>query len=314
MNKELSKVSLLEVNNLSVAFIQYDGGLKQKHLKVVNNLDLQINSGELVAVVGSSGSGKSILAHAILGILPNNALVGGTIKFNQLLLTEKMQEKLRGKDIALVPQSVNYLDPLMKVAAQVRSAVNGKDPITSQKNIFKRYQLGEEVENRYPFQLSGGMARRILVSTAMVSGAKLVIADEPTPGLDPTVMKETLQYFRELADNGCGVLMITHDIQAALQIADKIAVFYAGTTVEVAATSDFCGDGDLLRHPYSRALWNALPQNGFVPIKGSQPLPNALPSGCLFEPRCQMATEECCNTRPEFRELRNGMVRCIHAS
>lgn len=166
----------------------------------------------------------------------------------------------------------------------------------------------------YPFQLSGGMARRTLLSTAMVSGAKVIIADEPTPGLDPDVIKEALNNFREVADNGCAVMLITHDIESALNIADKIAVFYAGTTVEVAPVENFKGHGEEIRHPYSKALWRALPQNDFIPIPGSQPHPSSLPAGCLFAPRCVMATTECRQVQPEMRKLRGGMVRCIHAT
>ena len=307
-------MALLEVNQLSVSFVQYKEGLVQDTLTVIRDLHVAVNSGEIVAVVGSSGSGKSLLAHAILGILPGNAKMSGEVLFDGEPLCQLRKEKLRGKEISLIPQSVNYLDPLMKVSKQVRTAVNEKDPILAQKEIFRRYQLKEDVESKYPFQLSGGMARRILVSTAMVSGARLVIADEPTPGLDPIVIKEALQDFRLLANNGCGVLMITHDIEAALTIADKIAVFYAGTTVEVAPVTDFIKKGELLRHPYSKALWNALPQNGFVPISGSQPLANNLPAGCLFEPRCDKATNECKAAKPDLKEIRNGVVRCIHAS
>jgi peptide/nickel transport system ATP-binding protein len=307
-------VPLLEVHDLSVSFLQYRNGLRHNELNVIRNLNVTVDNGEILAVLGSSGSGKSLLAHAILGILPNNAKMSGTIKFEGVHLNSEKQKRIRGKEIALIPQSVNYLDPLMKIATQIRTAVNSNDPIRAQRSVFERYHLGKEVEKKYPFQLSGGMARRVLVSTAMVSGAKLVVADEPTPGLDPIVIKEALQYFRELADSGCGVLMITHDIEAALSIADKVAVFYAGTTVEIASVTDFKNGGELLRHPYSKALWNALPQNGFQPIPGSQPLANSLLPGCLFAPRCAFATTECSKSQPEARELRQGIVRCIHAS
>lgn len=307
-------MSLLEVNDLSVSFTQYKQGLHQEQLQVIRSLHIKVQSGEIVAVVGSSGSGKSLLAHAVLGILPSNAQVRGEMLFENEPLTLKKQEQIRGKEISLIPQSVNFLDPLMKVKTQVRTAANGKAPIEAQREVFRRYQLKQDVEELYPFQLSGGMARRILVSTAMVSGAKLVIADEPTPGLDSKVMKEALTYFRELAQQGCGVLLITHDIDAALTIADKIAVFYAGTTVEIANATDFKNNGEFLRHPYSKALWNALPQNGFTPIQGSQPMPDRLPSGCLFEPRCSFASSQCSVNLPEPKEIRDGMVRCIHAS
>ena len=313
-SREAPKEVLLEVEDLSVSFRQYDGGLKQRELRVISSLNATIKAGEILAIVGSSGSGKSLLAHAILGILPQNATVSGSIKYMGRKLEPEDHEALRGEEIVLVPQSVNFLDPLMKVGKQVRTAVKKENPISAQREVFKRYQLKPEVEEMYPFELSGGMARRILVSTAIVSGARLVIADEPTPGLDPSILEETLFFFRKLADDGCGVILITHDVETALKVADNIAVFYAGTTVEVAPVEDFSGDGKALRHPYSRALWSALPQNDFTPIEGAQPLPNNLPPGCFFEPRCSIATCECSEKQPEARQLREGMVRCIYAS
>lgn len=317
--EKLSQVSkqvqpILEVQDLAVSFSQYTEGLRQKELKVITSLNLTIHPGEVLAVVGSSGSGKSLLAHGILGILPSNATVTGTISYKGQSLTPKSQAALRGKEIALVPQSVNYLDPLMKVGKQVRTAVKGGDAIQAQREVFTRYQLHSQVEDLFPFQLSGGMARRVLVSTAVVSGAELIIADEPTPGLDAAAVKEALSCFRELADKGAAVMLITHDIETALSIADRIAVFYAGTTVEIAPAKDFKGKGEALRHPYTKALWRALPQNDFQPIPGFQPLPSALPAGCLFEPRCQHASPQCATVQPESRIVRNGMVRCNYAT
>lgn len=305
---------LLEVDHLSVAFTQYAKGFKQDTSNVMNHLSLSIDQGEIVAVVGSSGSGKSLLAHAILGILPANAKVSGSIKYNGTELTPRRQAELRGKELALVPQSVTYLDPLMKVGVQVRTSARQLDAMTAQRNVFEKFKLKAGVEKLYPFQLSGGMTRRVLVSTAILSEASLIIADEPTPGLDQAVMKEALSSFRQLADNGSAVMLITHDLDAALQIADKIAVFYAGTTVETAPVKDFTGTGERLRHPYTKALWRALPQNEFLPIPGSQPQTNELPQGCLFEPRCRVATEACSKQIPEVRDLRGGVVRCIHAT
>jgi len=307
-------MSILEVENLSVSFKQYTDGFKEINHKVISSLNVTLEAGEILAIVGASGSGKSLLAHAILGILPSNANVSGIIKYEGEELTPTRQTALRGKEIALVPQSVNFLDPLMRVGSQVRTAVKNGDAVSAQRKVFERYRLGKEVEGMYPFQLSGGMARRTLLSTAMVSDAKVIIADEPTPGLDPIVIKEALDNFREFADNGCAVMLITHDIESALQIADKIAVFYAGTTVEIAPVEDFVGKGEAIRHPYTKALWRALPQNEFIPIPGSQPHPSSLPPGCLFAPRCEMATAECQQAPPEMRELRDGMVRCIHAT
>ncbi|MBP1155895.1 MULTISPECIES: ABC transporter ATP-binding protein [unclassified Paenibacillus] len=306
---------LLEVNDLSISFLQYIQGFRQSKLSVVHGLNVTVNAGEIVALVGSSGAGKSLLAHAILGILPDNAEISGKIRYEGEELTSARQAALRGREIALVPQSVNYLDPLMRVGAQVRTKRGDtKDAVKQQRNVFERYGLSPKVEQMYPFELSGGMARRVLVSTAAVSGARLVIADEPTPGLDAAIVREALGFFKELADQGCGVLFITHDVEAALQIAHKVAIIYAGTTVETARPEDFCGSGEWLRHPYSKALWRALPQNGFVSFPGSQPHPNELPPGCRFAPRCQMATAECMHSLPDMRELNGGLVRCIHAT
>jgi peptide/nickel transport system ATP-binding protein len=185
--------------------------------------------------------------------------------------------------------------------------------LAKQQHAFNRYHLAPTTAGLYPFQVSGGMARRVLMATATVTGAKLLVADEPTPGLHPTVVAETLGHLRELADSGLGVMLITHELEAALSVADRVAVFYAGATVEVANAADFRGDGAALRHPYTRALWNALPQHGFTPMPGAQPIPDNLPTGCLFEPRCPLATAACREARPVARFIRGGSVRCIHA-
>jgi peptide/nickel transport system ATP-binding protein len=148
----------------------------------------------------------------------------------------------------------------------------------------------------------------------VVNNAELIIADEPTPGLHPEIVQETLGHLREIADAGSAVVLITHDIGTALNIADRIAVFYAGTVVEVSPADDFKNNGKDLRHPYTQALWQALPENEFVPISGSQPIWNDLPPGCLFEPRCTVKTAACMDGIPPMRELRSGKVRCIHAS
>ncbi|WP_248925972.1 ABC transporter ATP-binding protein [Paenibacillus hamazuiensis] len=305
---------LLEVRDLSVVFTQYDKGLRQKKVQIIQGLDLSVDQGELVAVIGSSGSGKSLLAHAILGILPPNAAITGEIRYDGELLTEERRLMLRGKEIAFIPQSVTYLDPLMKVGAQVRASVRGSDAIREQRKQFERYRLAPEVEHYYPYQLSGGMARRVLVSTAAVGEAKLIVADEPTPGLNSEILNEALKQLREMADKGCAVLLITHDIDSVLPVCDKVAVFYAGTTLEIAPSADFKDDGNSLRHPYTKALWRALPENDFAPIAGSAPQPSSLPGGCLFAPRCGQVTPECLMDRPEMREVRGGMARCIHAS
>lgn len=309
---------MLQVEKLAVTFTMYDVGLVRRELAVITDLDLTVKRGEMVAVVGASGSGKSLLAHAVLGILPPNATVAGTMYFEGEALTPTRQAALRGRTIALIPQSVGFLDPLMRVGHQVRrtAALSGLPQqaiAQAQATTFQRYGLAERVSRLFPFQISGGMARRVLTATAAVGKATLLIADEPTPGLHPDAVVETLNHLRELADEGRGVILITHDIDAALRVADRVAVFYAGTTVEVANAADFATDGHQLRHPYTKALWRSLPQHDFVPILGAQPMPDALPSGCLFAPRCPHVTAECTAARPAMRDVRGGLVRCVHA-
>lgn len=305
--------TILEIHNLSVSFRMYESGLEQKELTVISDLHLTVRPGEIVAIAGSSGSGKSLLASAILGILPENATVRGHLHYKGSELTPQRQKELRGTEIALVPQSVAYLDPLMKIGEQADGHTKPK-PTEKRKKLFERLNLPERTEKLYPFQLSGGMARRVLVSTALITDAQLIIADEPTPGMSLDQALEALKMFREMADEGKAVILITHDIDLAFEFADRVAVFYAGTTVETAPAADFKAGPDALRHPYSKALWRALPQNGFQPIEGFQPYAGRLPKGCLFAPRCPHKTEECEKEVPPVSEIRGGEVRCYHGS
>jgi peptide/nickel transport system ATP-binding protein len=304
---------MLSVHNLTLTFTQYQSGLRKRDLRVISDLSVDIKAGEIVAVVGSSGSGKSLLAHAILGILPKNATYGGELSFEGQPLTADSQARLRGREIALVPQAVTFLDPLAKVGSQARNNGIAHIEREAQREVFARYGLAQNVDEMYPFQLSGGMLRKVLFSTAVLGGAKLIIADEPTPGLDPESLAEVLGHLRQLADEGRAVMLITHDLSAACSVADRIAVFYAGTTLEVANASDFVGDGAALKHPYSRALARALPQNGFTPIPGSQPMCDALPEGCVFGPRCPRADAACRTALPPVKRSGSTWVRCFNA-
>ena len=308
---------LLDIVDVSISFTRYEAGVRRRTLQVISGLSVDVRRGEVLAVIGSSGSGKSLLAHAVLGILPGNADVSGSMLFGGEELTPERQRRARGREIALVPQAVTYLDPLMRVGPQVRWGVpaNGNGSRAKvQRHVFARYGLTPEVERSFPSELSGGMTRRVLLSTAVISGASLIIADEPTPGLHPEALAETMRHLRELADEGKGVMLITHDIETAVSVADRVAVFYAGSTVEVCPARDFGPDGEALRHPYTRALWHALPRNGFAPVAGVQPSYDDLPGGCAFRPRCDRATNACAAGRPAPRRVRGGMVACIHAA
>ena len=304
---------LMEVRQLSLHFHQYGKGLRYMRTEAIKNFDMTVDRGEIVAVVGASGSGKSLLANAILGILPKNADLGGKLYFEGEELTVEKQIQLRGKDIFLIPQSVNALDPLMKTGKQVEVVIQNKDRKNIRRNIFKNLGLSPKTGDLYPFELSGGMARRVLVAMAMASDAKLIIADEPTPGLDIEARNETLTLIKQLSNSGKGVMFITHDLDAAHSIADNVAVFYAGETLEVADSKDFSGKGNSLRHPYSRSLWNALPQNDFLPIPETMHFVGQSPTGCVYRSQCPLSTDLCEQQQPGARMINGGMVRCFHA-
>ena len=259
----MEKKNLLDVKHLSIGFQSYNAQLEKITVQAIKDMSVQLNTGEILAIVGSSGSGKSLLAHAIMDILPDNAKIGGEIYYKGKLLDKTIIDQLRGKSLCFIPQSISYLDPLMQVGEQVRG-VRGEAARALQEKAFKHYNLKTGADRLYPFQLSGGMARRVLLSTTFVSDAELIIADEPTPGLDLEIAVEALKDFRALANQGKGVILITHDIDLALHVADKIAIFHDGRVIETADTSCFSGTGEGLKHPYSRALFKALPQNGFV--------------------------------------------------
>ena len=254
---------VLLVEHLHLTFTQYARGLRKRELEPIKDLNLELYQGEILAIIGSSGSGKSLLAHAIMGIVPYNATVSGDVFFKGERLTEKVREKIRGKELFLVPQSVTYLDPLLTVEKQIQVSFE-RNPSSKMKNLsidklLAHYGLGPEVRRYYPHQLSGGMTRKVLLVCALAADADVLIVDEPTPGLDEAALQDVLDDFNKLRDAGKSVLMITHDIKAALKIADRIMVFYEGESVETALPEDFTDNGIRLKHPYSRKLVQALP-------------------------------------------------------
>jgi peptide/nickel transport system ATP-binding protein len=305
--------NLLEVNNLSISFTQYVQGLNRHDLKVISDLTIDVDEGEIVAVLGSSGSGKSLLAHSILGILPYNAHVTGEIRYDGEVLNQELKEKLRGKEICLIPQSVNFLDPLMKVSEQAigecKDEKEHAEKKTKQREIFSKYGLDESVDDLYPFELSGGMARKVLLSTALIGDPKLLIADEPTPGLDKKSVEETITDIKNLKEKGKGVLLITHEIDVALKTADRIAIFYSGYVIEINKVENF-RNADNLLHPYTKALINSLPRNGFHLTEGVQPLDEV--SGCPYWENCPIRIDKCEKTKPELVEHNGVMIRCFN--
>ena len=253
-------MNILEVKNLNIGFNMYDKLLNQKLHQMVFDLNVTIKKGEILAIAGSSGSGKSLMAHAILGILPKNTVVSAEIKFKNEIVDEDRLSQLRGKEITFVPQSIAYLDPLMTIEDQLmRKDINKQDFFKVMDTLgFTKADLG-----KYPFQLSGGMARRVLIANTILSKADLIIADEPTPGLSLDLAIEVLNHFRNMANDGKGILLITHDIDLVCNVADKMAIFYGGHILETLNTKDFLKGEKYIRHPLTKAFWKALPQNDF---------------------------------------------------
>lgn len=262
---------LLTITDLRVWFRQYDVGLRRRTVEPVRGMSLSVDRGEVVALIGASGAGKSLLAHAVLGLLPPNADQAGTVAFDGTPVPAPDRSRLAGRGIALLPQTLTALDPTATVISQVRRAAKlaGRsrgDAVAALREVG----LGPEVDRRHPHQLSGGMGRRVLTAIALMGDPALVIADEPTPGLSQRDVAEVLKRLRAIADDDRGVLLITHDLDNALQIADRVVVCRDGRSVDEAATVDFTGRGERLGTPYTRALWQALPGNGFaVPAAGA---------------------------------------------
>jgi peptide/nickel transport system ATP-binding protein len=254
---------ILTISDLNVSFIQYASRLRTRTVTGIAGLDLEAREGEILAVIGASGSGKTLLAQAILGILPRNAHVTGGIRFRGERLTAAKRRRTLGREISYIPQSVTNLDPLMPVGKQVRIGLDPKTAQQEQRRLFARYGLSRETAGLYPFELSGGMLRRVLFATSVRNTVRLLIADEPTPGMHAEAVEEVLRHLRELAADGVAVLLITHDILSAVTVAERVAVMNRGRLVTVESASSFTGEGDGLGHPFARELWRALPQNQF---------------------------------------------------
>jgi len=239
---------------------------RRVHHNVLRDLTLSVHEGEILALVGASGSGKSVLADALMGLFDANAVASGEMWFDGSLVAPGDLGNLRGHGISLVPQGVSSLDPLMRVGEQVRGEARGADRrarredarrrMVRQRELFEAYGLASEVERMYPHELSGGMARRVLLMCALMEEPRLLIADEPTPGMDDESAAVAAHDLRVFAQDGGGVLLITHDLDFALSVADRLAVFREGAVVEETSVSAF-RRAEALRDSYARDLSRA---------------------------------------------------------
>ncbi|MFC7923064.1 ABC transporter ATP-binding protein [Streptomyces cinereoruber] len=307
---ERAEDAVLSVRGLTVRF-RLRGG---RTVDAVSDADFDLAAGECLALVGESGCGKSVLASALLGLLPGNAETSGTALLadpdgqggtDLLAADEKtLARTVRGRRVGLVPQSpAAHLTPVRTVRSQLEETVRA---LTGTSRRARRATAEEAAGrtafpadhlDRYPHELSGGLAQRAATALALIGDARLLLADEPTTGLDRDLVDRTVDELRRHADDGRALLLITHDLAAAERIADRVAVMYAGRIVEIAPAHRFFGPAGP-RHPYARGLLDALPDRAFAPIPGMPPELTDLPGGCAFAPRCPRATDLCA-TRPE---------------
>jgi len=299
--------TMLRIENLTVHF-KTNMGL----VRAVDGVSLSVNEGETFTVIGESGSGKSVLGLSILRLLPKNALARGKIIFNGknlLELNEKEMRRIRGKEIAWVPQNVSFLNPVLNVGFQCAEPIiqHMKLEIKSAwervKRVFNFLKIGDRLKD-YPHQFSGGMRQRVLVAMGITTNPKLIIADEPTKGLDADKRENVIELFESI--KGKTILLITHDLHLAERIADRIAVLYCGKILEICNANEFFEEP---LHPYSIGLINSLPSRGLKPIKGFQPSMINPPKGCRFRERCEFASSKC-KEEPPLINLNGRFVRC----
>ena len=324
----MNAAPILEVADLRVEFAG-----RRSATAAVRDVNFALGAGETLALVGESGSGKSVTSLAIMGLLPRAGRIArGSIRYRQRdgatvdlgTLDDAAMRRMRGAEIAMIFQEpMSSLNPLFTIGDQIGEmlllhADLGADE--RRKRVLEMLELVEipaaasRIDN-YPHELSGGMRQRVMIALAMICRPALLIADEPTTALDVTIQAQILDLMRRLQkDLGMSILFITHDMGVVAEMADEVAVMYAGEVVEQAETGPLFAKPS---HPYTQGLLASIPQPGrpederLVPIPGTVPAPHAMPPGCAFAPRCRYAEERCetpialTETAPDHR------VRCI---
>jgi peptide/nickel transport system ATP-binding protein len=337
---------LLHVRGLSVELPTAAGWVRP-----VNEVSLRIGAGESLGLVGESGSGKTMMALALMGLLPPGARVSGAARLDaeEIREVEEVKEKkdaaargraatsgtslvglserewrgVRGREIAMVFQEpMTALNPVMRIGAQIEEAIRAHEGALGAREVRRRMLEAlqraavpepEARAEQFPHQLSGGLRQRAMIAMALAGGPRLLIADEPTTALDVTVQKQVLDLLDRLRrELKLGLLFITHDLGVVAQVADRVAVMYAGRVVEEGPAREVLQSP---RHPYTQGLLAASPtleRGKLTPIPGTVPQLTALPPGCAFEPRCAVRVAECVRRVPELRTAAPGQVaRCI---
>ncbi|MHC9237720.1 ABC transporter ATP-binding protein [Pseudooceanicola sp. 502str34] len=324
MTDPRTRKPVLEVEGLQTVFHDLEGAWP-----AINALDLTIYEGEVLGLVGESGSGKSVAGFSILGLIDTpGEITAGRVLFQGKDLREMDEEslrKLRGADLSMIFQDpLTTLNPVLTIGEQMGEAITEHGQADAEtlrrRCIDTLTKVGitspEERLSQYPHELSGGMRQRVVIAIALLNSPKVIIADEPTTALDVTIQSQIIAEMQRLQhDSGAALIWISHDLGVVAELADRIAVMYAGDIVEIGTTDEVL---DRPRHPYTRGLLDSVP--GDVPpgeplrqIEGSAPPLNARPFGCPFHPRCAQATDLCRSSDPAPRGDGAGRIwRCHH--
>ncbi|WP_328821707.1 ABC transporter ATP-binding protein [Nesterenkonia haasae] len=320
----LENAPILTVENLRVVFSKHG-----REVQAVNGLNYQLSSGRTLAIIGESGSGKSVGVRSLMGLLPPSAKVTGSVRLNgrELVgLSEKALMSVRGKEIAMIFQDpAASLNPTMNVGSQIMEAIRLHNPMKKREAEVKAIELLKLVRlpspetriRQYPHQLSGGMRQRIVIAIALASDPKVLIADEATTALDVTTQAQIMELLVDIQERlGTAVIMISHDIGLAANYAHDVMVMYAGKVVEHANTKSLFSN---VQMPYTKALLGAVPQLTTIPhsrltvIGGHPPDLSNLPTGCPFAPRCPRATNVCTAEEPPLeRQNDQHSYACWH--
>jgi peptide/nickel transport system ATP-binding protein len=313
---------MIDIRDLAVTFTR-----GRKFVKAVNGVSLAVQPGEVVALLGESGSGKSVTMRSLLRLHPPKTLIGGRIEVageDVMSLSGRELGDLRGRVVSMVFQEPRLaLDPVYTLGHQIVETIRRHEAVTAQDARSRALALFEKVRipsparrlDNYPHEMSGGMLQRAMIAMALACNPKVLLADEPTTALDATVQIQILLLIRELQrEYGLSVIFVTHDIGVAAEVADRIAVMYAGRIVEEGAVADVIRTP---RHPYTCGLLGARVElargrDRLVTIPGAPPDLSSLPPGCAFMPRCDRASEECRTVVPALAPRDGaGYVACL---
>jgi oligopeptide/dipeptide ABC transporter ATP-binding protein len=281
-------------------------------LRAVDGVDLSLDRGERFGLIGESGSGKTMVALSLMGLLPPSARREGSIRLagRELVgLAPREMRRLRGRELAMIfEQPAAYLDPLFPIGRQIAEAACAHEPLPRREvrsrvlELLARVRMPEPKRRtrQYPFELSGGMQQRAMIAMALAGRPGLLLADEPTTALDPTVQAHILSLLDDsVREDGTTLVCITHDLTAVRRLCRRVAVMYAGQIVETGPMHEVLGAP---RHPYTRALCQSLSGRRLKPIAGNPPSLAALPDGCRFHPRCPHAAARCATVEPPLAD------------